>query len=36
MENSKETFEIIDNLEDYIGDKLLLKDNEKSRNYNFL
>lgn len=28
MENSKETFEIIDNLEDYIGDKLLLKDNE--------
>ncbi len=28
MENGKEIFKIVDNLEDYIGDKLLLKDNE--------
>ncbi len=28
MQNNIEIFEIIDNLEDYIGDKLLLKNNE--------
>lgn len=28
MQNNIEIFEIVDNLEDYIGDKLLLKDNE--------
>ena len=28
MENGKEIFKIVDTLEDYIGDKLLLKDNE--------
>ena len=28
MEKNKEIFKIVDNLEDYTGDKLLLKDNE--------
>lgn len=28
MEKNKEIFEIVDNLEEYTGDKLLLKDNE--------
>ena len=28
MDNNKEIFKIVDNLEEYEGDKLLLKDNE--------
>lgn len=28
MDNNKETFEIVDNLEEYTGNRLLLKDNE--------